>query len=438
MNCSVGTAQQRRNYYNPVSALVEDYMQFSRLGHGYAREMSPEIINRFILLFEKDAFLHWDLSKTSSDSIFLPLTPREYADLAQKTYSFRQPILDYQKVKIRLMPEGRHSVVRLTKINLVMDPGDKPVARNKIGLRLNINMDGDKPLIQNIVPDDPPPLVNRVSVGLNVIAWSNVLQSLTRKPAIRLAPGESYETLALTSGAMLQWGGMVELPVSGEEKHGLHFSTGIFYSLTPVWNAMTNYEKNYPDTLMNPSGTRFSCTTFERAPDVGETIEVTEIEIPLLLKTTINDWFSFQAGTAIGLVTGHSNVHYYLSRTGGGWVTDLTTMETVYLDPGHELDQAEYGYYRGKKFSFQKEKILSNLVVTLQAAACFKKEFGKFGAGMEPNISFGMNSYYPGTPVNDYTLSDPGSFQTILRSVKMPAFEVDFGIRFLISYLFNR
>jgi hypothetical protein len=318
-----------------------------------------------------------------------------------------------------------------------MTEDDQPLYKTRVHLRLQVSLKEEKPLIQSIMPDKRNPFIRSIPIGLNVVAYSNVVNSITTQPVIYLAPNESCEMFQMSAGIAVQYGAMVEMKVNKDVQNGLLFSTGIFYSKTPISASMTGYSKQYPDTLENQAGEHFSCTTYERSAYVNEEIEVTRIEVPLLLKSYFNKWVYFKAGTALGFITGNSNISYNLSRTGGGLVTDLSTHQQYYLDQAEELDQAEYGYYRDKKYHFPQDKVVNKMILTIQMAAGFEKQIGDFNLGIEPNMTFGMNPLSARSVPGNYQLSDITEFNSILRSTKMAAFEFTFGFRFLISYLFK-
>ena len=434
LNCCLIEAQQPAPSPAAVNKLVEDYMHLSRLGPGYSREMSQEIIDQFKGLFERDALLHWDLFRSPADSSSPPLTLTEYVNLAENTYGSRQPILDYHRVQVKFQPEGNKTTVRLEKTNQVMSGNDHPLYKNKVRLRLEINTDREKPLIRNIAEDRQIPFFSSLEAGINVVAWSNVFSALTEKPVILVAPDETYEGFAVTSGTQVQWGGNVDVILNRNTSGGILLSTGVFYSYLPLVTSMKHYSRSFPDTINGQSGHPMACTTFERAPEVVEILEISKIGIPLQLKSCLNDWMYLKAGTVLSFVTATSVANYSLSRTGGALVTDLSTHEEVYLDPGHELDQASYGYYRGKNHHFRKGGVLNKLILAIQVAAGFEKRFGPVGFGAEPNISFGINPISKRSFTGNYQLNDAGSFSSILGSAQLPAFEFALGFRFFISY----
>jgi hypothetical protein len=221
--------------------------------------------------------------------------------------------------------------------------------------------------------------------------------------------------------------------LSDSPGRGLIFSAGLTWSYTPVWSAMHNYARSYPDTLVLKSGTHVACTTFERAPDVGERIEYTRFEVPLALKSYLSDNIYVKAGVGIGLSSATTYVHFELSRTGGGWVTNLTNQERVYLDQAHEMDNPEYGYFRNVSYQFRKERFTSRVYLNLQLAAGGEVRYRFFGIGVEPNITFGMNPMAGKSSANDYTLGDPESYHSVMESIRKPWLDFSFGIRVVVS-----
>jgi hypothetical protein len=436
-NSYAGETQKPAPAYQKVDRCVQEYMQLSRLGPGYSRDISDEILDQFNALFERDAFLYWDLYKSNADSLPPPLPLGAYLDRARKTYHPKQPILDYPEVKIGIHPDGKHATVYIKKINQIMDDDDHPLHKNKMKLQININLNRERPLIQNIFEDDRVSFFKSMAFGVNSIVWSNIFSSVTNKPAIIVGKNEQFKVARITSGFSLQAGGLLEMRLNDDPGGGLLFLTGIFYSQTPLFSSVTGYSNSFPDTLDKKSGNPVTCTTYERSAEVRENIVVKKVEIPLLFKSYLNNWIYLKAGTALGYVTGTSDVYYYLSRTGGGLVTHLATQDNYYIDQDHELDQRSYGYYRDKKYHFPKERFLEKMILSFQFSAGFEKQFNYFSFGMEPNISVGMNPLSARSSPGNYQLSSTSSFNSILESIKMPAFEIAVGFRLVISYLFK-
>ncbi|MCX6269368.1 MAG: hypothetical protein NTW16_18780 [Bacteroidetes bacterium] len=399
---------------NPVSAsqtvdkFMQEYMQFSRLGQGYSREISQEITDQFKTLFKRDAFLYWDLYKSPTDSLIPPLPVGEYIDRAIRTYHQKQPLLDYSGMKIRVKQDEKDAFVYLKKTNHVLDFGNKALYENKIKLRIDVDLSREKPLIQNIYEDKRFPLIRAISVGINYIPWSNVISSLTKNPVLLIGSDEQYAEFSLTAGILLQIGMMLEMNVNRNIRNGLTFSAGLFYSQLPLSSFMKDYCYSFPDTLDKTSDNPLAFTTYERASGVTEKILIRKIEIPLLFKSYLNNWMYLKAGTTIGYLTASSDVDYVLSRTG--------------LNELH---------------AFPKEKFLQKMTLSIQIAAGFEKQLNYFSFGLEPNISFGLNPLVKRTVPGNYHLNNIYHFNSIILSTKMPAFEFAFGMKLLISYMFK-
>ncbi|MCX6304025.1 MAG: hypothetical protein NT040_03565 [Bacteroidetes bacterium] len=436
-NYFVCEAQKSDATWQTVDKFVQDYMHFSRLGPGYSRKISQEIIDQYGALFEKDAFLYWDLYKSASDSLQPPLLLSEYVNLARKLYEPNQPLLDYPGMKITVQTDGKHAVVYLKKTNQIMDAADKSMYRNKIKLRIDVNLNREKPLIQNIAEDKRLPFFSSIILSFNYIAFSNVVAALAGNPVILTGPGEQYKELTITAGTSFQAGALLEMRVNRDTREGLLFSAGIIYSRVPLSSTMQGYSNRFPDTLDVNTGNPFACTTSERSPGVTEEMVVRKVELPLLLKAYLNNWFFLKGGIAVGYVTVTDDVNYELTRAGGGLVTFLNTHNQYYLDEDHQLEQKKYGYYRNKNFHFPKEAFLDKMTLSIQLAAGFEKKINDFSFGLEPNISFGMNPLVTRSMPDNYRLGTVSTFHSVFESVRMPAFEFSFGIRLLVSYLFK-
>ncbi len=437
LKCTIGKAQKPEPVYQKAEQCVQEYMHFSRLGPGYSRDISREIIEQFYSLFERDAFLYWDLYKSLHDSLPPPLPIREYVDLAVKMYAPKQPLLDYPLVKIKILQGGKSAVAYLKKTHQILDAEDNPVVKNTVKLQLSINLNNEKPLIQNIAEDKRKSFVRSISVGGNFIVWSNVFHLMTTYPVVGTGPHETFSQFNLSSGMQFQRGGMFEMRLNRGVGEGLLFSTGLFYSETDLTAIMSGYTNSIPDTLEQHSDQAIALTTFERSSRVQEDIAITKIEIPLMFKSYLNDWIYLKCGTSVGYVKGISAVNYTVSRTGGGLVTNLSSQNQVYLDPDHALDQAQYGYYRNKAYHFYKENFLNKMVLSIQIAAGFEKQFNYFCFGVEPNIAFGVNSMSTRSFPGNYQLTSVGDFHSVVELLKMPAYQFSFGFRLMISYLFK-
>ena len=437
LKCPAGKTQSSNPVYQKAEKCVQDYMDFSRLGPGYSRDISGEIIDQFYSLFERDAFLYWDLYKSLNDNLPPPLPIREYVDLAVKMYAPKQPLLDYPRVKINILNGGKSAVAYLKKTHQILDGDDKPVVKNTIKLQLSINLDNENPLIQNIAEDKRKPFVRSISVGGNFIVWSNVFHLMTTYPVVGTGPHETFRKFNLSSGMHFQRGGMFEMRLNRRVGEGLLFATGIFYSETHLRAVMSEYTNSIPDKLEQHSDQAISLTTFERSPRVQEDIAITKIEIPLVFKSYLKDWVYLKCGTALGYVKGISGVNYAVSRTGGGLVTNLSSQNQVYLDIDHELDQVQFGYYRNKEYHFYKENFLNKMVLSIQIAAGFEKQFNYFCFGVEPNIAFGVNPVSTRSSPGSYQLTNVGDFHSVIELLKKPAYQFSFGFRLLISYVFK-
>lgn len=427
-------AQQPGMSRHTLQRFVEEYIQHSRLGPGYSRDMSAETAERFTALFRRDALLCWDLYANSRDSLRVPLTPAEYIGLATRQYHNRQPVLDYPEKYIRIRTGHRNAVAHLRKTNLLMDADDHPTGRNTCDLRLEINLAGNQPVITHITAVEKSSPFRAAVAALNIMPWNNVTASLRNDPSVTLPPNESFMALSITSRCLFQWEANAVFRLFPSWEKELLLTTGISYSYRPLWSAMQDYVKSYPDTVTGQDGKSLALTTFERAPDVGETMEYERFEIPVTIGSPITAWSYFRAGLSVGFIRGTTTASYYLSKTGGGDVTDLSSGQHYYLDPGQELDGAEYGYYRNRKFSYSFQAEAGRMFLSVMVAAGVEKRFGHFCLGAEPNILFGMNPLVVRHPVNDYTLGDPAGFHSILESVVMPEIEFTPGIRIRVCY----
>jgi hypothetical protein len=429
-------AQKSDPAWRKADSFIREYIQLSRLGPGYSREMSPEIIDQFRDLFERDAFLFWDLTRSATDSIFPQLSVNDYVDRVAKSYQNRQPLLDYPSVRIKIGNDRENAFVYLSKTNLVVDDAEQPIVKNRVKLRVSVNLAKEPPLIRNIFEDKRQSPVRSVSAGINYVAWSSVLSMLIYHPHVHVAGNEQYNEITFTPGRTIQAGGMAEFRMNREGPGGLSFSTGFFYSQMYLSSSMLDYVKSFPDTIYKGTPNPLACTTFERSLEIWEKIWIKRVEVPLLFKTYMNEWIYLKSGTCLSYITATSDVNYVLSRTGGGQVTNLTTQESWFLDEDHELDQQESGYYRNRKVSFSKEQFIRRMILSFHLSLGIEKQVGHFGLELEPNISLGMNPLSNKSLTNSYPLNNPDNFNSVIKTTTRPAYEFTFGMRLLVSYLF--
>ena len=298
-HCHVFHAQNTGQVYEKVEKCIQEYMQLSRLGPGYSREISQDVIDQFKTQFERDAFLYWDLYLSDADRLYPPLTFEEYIDLAKKKYNLKQPLLDYSDVKIKVLKNKKYASIYLKKTNQILNADDKPLYKNQIELRIDMSLDKDRPLIQNIFEVKRNTFFRSMSVDFNYIPWSSVFTTLTGEPDIPVGPDEKYKASQLSTGIAIQIGALFEMRLSKNKMDGISFSSGISYSQLPVFTSMIEYSKKMPDTLDKKSVNPFTCTTFERSPEMKEKIVLTKWEIPFLLNIHFGNWAYLKAGPAI-------------------------------------------------------------------------------------------------------------------------------------------
>ena len=188
-------AQKSDPAWRKADSFIREYIQLSRLGPGYSREMSPEIIDQFRDLFEREAFLFWDLTRSATDSIFPQLSVNDYVDRVAKSYQNRQPLLDYPSVRIKIGNDRENAFVYLSKTNLVVDDAEQPIVKNRVKLRVSVNLAKEPPLIRNIFEDKRQSPVRSVSAGINYVAWSSVLSMLIYHPHVHVAGNEQYNSM---------------------------------------------------------------------------------------------------------------------------------------------------------------------------------------------------------------------------------------------------
>ncbi|HPS63297.1 MAG TPA: hypothetical protein PLK82_09555 [Bacteroidales bacterium] len=419
-----------------ASRCTENYIQLSRLGPGYSRDLSDETMAQFAALFDKNAFLSWDLRRSPSDSILPPLTVGEYLALARKAYQSRQPVLEYRSVRTLLNPGKNLATVWLRKVNLVMDDHDHLLKRMPVRLKMEIALEREKPVILGISAVNRRPPVRSLSLGAGFMLWSNVFDHALAHPEVTPAPGVTTGSIHFKGGSRLFSQVMLDLDIPGSTAGEWMLTTGLICRQSDLSASLKNYVGRTPDTVrIGPFD--IACTAMERAPLVYEKLTVTRVAVPLWLKRQWNKWAYVTGGISIEYVTTGSHVHYALSRTGGGWVTNLSTDETYYLDEGHEMDSPEAGYFRGLNSCYPFDKEIRHWVVSLDVGGGIEKHFRDLAVGLQPMISLGRNPLCVSKPATPFGLSTGSGYSSLFSSVPMPSVEFSASVRFFISYTFH-
>ena len=420
-----------------ASDCVHDYMLFSRLGPGYSRNMSDDVIFQFSSLFTRDAWVSWDLNRTPADSLPLSLPVAEYIEMARHLYFPKQPVLEYPRIKIRIREDGLQATVFIRKVNNVMGEKDQPEWKHKIKLRMTIDLAGKDPLISGIIRDDRPPVVEGLTMTGNYIIWSETMAALTNDATVVLHTDQHCQQTRFSSTPEVQFGGLTGFRLNRERPAGVILTTGLFYSSVTVSAVMTAYIKSNADTLDRTSPAPLACTTFERSGEISEQTTLSRYEIPLLMKIRLNRWSYLNVGPALDFVYGSSMIRYTMNRTGGGEVTNLATGDKFLLDEEHEIDLSVYGYYRNKQICFPKDELFSGALLSLKLGFGFEKQAGDFSFALEPNISLGMNSLTGRNGGKAFTLTTPAEYHSMLLSADLPSLDFTVGIKLLISCLFR-
>ncbi len=419
-----------------ASRLVYEYMQLSRLGPGYARDLSEETLKQFAALFDRGASLVWDLRRSPSDTLPLPLSVNEYLDLARKTYHSRQPVLGYSRARVTPGASGRSATARFRKVNLVMDDRDNVMTRVRMHLQVDIALDREKPLIRSITERPHRSPVRTLSVGAGYELWSSVFDGTLRNPKVLLAPGVETGMISFSGGIRLQSSFLLDFGPENSLPSSWRISTGLLCRQADLSASMEKYLRTEPDTV-GLGSVQLACTAFERAAEVYEKITLTRIEIPVWFMKPMNNWSYLRAGFTVGLAFSRSHVHYPFGRTGGGWVTELGTNEKYYLDQNQEMDQENAGYFRNRNLCYPGTTDFYHLLFSLRMAAGVEKRFRNLGVGVEPCLALGNNPLATGRSRRPFILSsEPGS-HSIFEAIDFPAMEITAGIRVFFSYTFQ-
>ncbi|MFZ4546109.1 MAG: hypothetical protein ACOYN4_01670 [Bacteroidales bacterium] len=428
---------------------IEQYKTLSRLGAGYTREVSEDVIDQFRGLFERDAFLYWDLYRNKFDSIPPPLTLIEYIAKTKDVYLLKQPVLDYPKEPTYKLSEDNQScIVYLVKTNTIMDENDQPIKGRyyTIRLRLNLRMNTKKEFtIQNIAEDKRNTLVRSFSPALNYIAWDNVASSFTNDSKSAINPLLT-QSITATVSQQLYFGAGMDFRLNNEIRDGVVVMVGAYYGQVTYDLTSGSYERRITDTIDKASPNRFTLTVFDRSDGITEKLKVTSIEIPITIKKYLDSWLYVKGGLQLSLTTATSDVSYSLKRSGGGWLTKLSDpSQSRFLNTANELNIENYGFFPNTPKAFTMEQDISKIGGAVVLGLGLEKQFNRFSIGIEPNIHVGTNPLYKSNPLADLTLEKGtvqlaaynGEYTGLLGTMELPAYRISAGVGFFISYLFK-
>jgi len=445
--------QKQKQPIDKVKECVESYKTLSGLNQGgYSREISEDAIDKFYLLFERDASIYWDLYKVQPDSIS-QLNFRQYIDRIKEVYFLKSPVLQYEKEpKYQMSDDNRSCIVYLVKINTIYNENDKPIRTNTIRLRLNIAVKESAATIRGIFEDKRNTRVRSISPTLNYIAWDNVDNSLKNDPQSMISMFSSGG-VSVEVTRQINFGASADIRLNREVRDGMNINLAVFYNQVSYHFTTSNYTNSFDAILDTSSANPFSLTVFDRTTGSGadtginETLKVTSIEIPITVKKYLNPYIYFKGGVQLSFTSANTDINYMLNRTGGGLLTNLANPEEWrYLDKNNELVNIEnYGFFSNELFSFNKEQDIKRIAASVVLGFGIEKQFTHFSFGIEPIVKIGINPLYNSDPKSELILekgtgqvgADNGGYTGILSTMDMSAYRISAGINFFISYLFK-
>jgi hypothetical protein len=429
---------------------VEQYKTLSRLGPGYTREVSEDVIDQFRNLFERDAFVFWDLNRDKFDSIPPPLTLIEYVERTKDVYLLKQPVLDFpDKARYKLSEDNQSCIVYLTKTNSIMDENDQPIKGRTyaVRLRLNLHIKDQKFIIENIAEDKRNTMVRSIAPGVNYIAWDNVASSFTSNPKSSIMPLLTGSITATVS-QQLCFGANMDFRLNNEISDGVVVMVGAYYSKVSYNLSTGSYERRILDTLDKSSDNRFTLTVFDRAQNgISEELEVSSIDIPVTIKKYIGSWLYVKGGLQLSITSATSAIGYSLVRSGGDWLTKQSDpSQSRYLPVNQELNIEYYGFFNTKpQYAYSMDQDISKIGGSVILGLGLEKQFNHFSIGIEPNVRIGTNPLYQSNPNSDLMLEEGTgqlaaynqAYTGLLSTMELPAYRISAGVGFFISYLFK-
>ena len=438
-------AQSDQIILGKIEHRLQDYQDFSALGRSGSAFIDQATITSFKNLFEMDANLFWDLYKTDKQRVSYLLTVDEYTDSIQRVYDGRKPVISFGKHRIEVNRNGKTAIVYMHKTNYLSETresGSFKLNREGLNLRFLLNLNRDTVLIQNITEDTRLTRVRGMSIegGVNLIG--KISSGFLSDPVSETSPNTVY-SYKIESLSGYHAGLDLDLRISRKTLDGLLINIGLVYSVTTISVSVENYVytcRQPFDLTSNP----FEVSVFDRSPVVSEKITLQGFSVPVTAKWYPARWLYLKAGPQFSLISGNSHVDYILSHTGGGkgiLLNESTLPENekkwFYLDESHEMDDAQYGFFRNREF----HPAISINMATVQISAVFglgvEAKFSRVVVGFEPWLTLGISNLMRQTDVQDYRLFPEDVAESFMQSCVKAKLN-SFGIKLTIGKMFYR
>jgi hypothetical protein len=424
---------------------LQDYQDFSAMGASGSTFIDAATINSFKNLFELDANLFWDLFRKESQRINYLLTVDEYVDSVQRVFAGRKPVISYGKHSLEINSNGKTAVAYLRKTLNIPDSHDSGAYKmNKtiLNLRLLFNILNDTVLIQNITEDTRLTRIRSLNVEGCYNFMSKISGSFLGNPVSAINPGiVAGYTFSDQSGYHV--GVNIDVRLNRKTLDGLVVNLGLIYSKTDFTVNVDNYAGTYRQSF-DPGENPFEVSVYDRSPSIGEKIALTGFSVPVTAKWFMTHRLYLQAGPQFSVLSGTSKAGYTLSHTGGGKIILLNESALpaneqtwFYLDEQHEMDDAQYGFFRNREFSFSSSANMTTLNVAAVFGIGFEARFKKIVISFEPWLNLGITALTGKSGNTEYKLYPQANYNSFLLTCESPRLN-SFGLKLIIGKMFYR
>jgi hypothetical protein len=438
-------AQSGDGTLEKIEKSLQDYQDFSALGRSGSAFIDATTISSFKNLFELDANLFWDLFQSESHRVNYLLTVDEYVDSVQHFYAGRKPVISFGKHTIELNANGTTAVAFLRKTLNMPATGDSLAFKLKktvLNLRILFNIRNDTVLIQNITEDTRLTRIRSLGAEGCYYFANKISGGFLVDPVSSVYPGPpgGYEIGHLSG---YHAGINIDIRLNRKNLNGFLVSVGLLWSSTRMTVNITGYAGTYRQSF-DPGENSFEASVFDRAPSVTEQITLSGLSIPVTAKWYVTRRIYLEAGPRFSILSGTSQVSYDLSHTGGGRYILLREASLppdeqtwFYLDEQHEMDDAQYGFFRSREFSYSSSISLATLQVSAGLGIGFEARLGKMLIGIEPWLNLGITTLTGTSGEAGYVLYPESAYNSFLLTCSSPRLN-SAGIKLIIGKMFYR
>ncbi len=443
MNVQILAQTDPRN--RAIEKALQDYQDYSALGRSGSTFIDETTIASFRNLFEMDANLFWDLFRTRQGRSPYLLTLDEYIDSIQLQYSGKKPVITYGKHRHSLNDRTNTALAYMRKtiyLPEVNDPGRFRLNKTCMNLRILFNIRHDTALIQNITEDTRLARVRSLNFEGCYSYYNKIGGSLFAEPVTSVNPGFS-SGYSLTSGPGYCIGVSVDLRINRKKADGILVSAGLLYTADNYKARISDYvlsSRQVIDPEVNP----FEISVFDRSPQIIEEIKISGISIPVALKWYPVHRVYLKAGLQVSFFSATSRANYTLSHTGGGKCILLNESSLpenekkwFYLDELHEMDEAQYGFFRNREFSTFSSVTLATAGLSAIFAAGVEARVKNLLIGIEPCVTLGLTGLTGKPGKGDYPLCPETESKSFLQTLRVSKLN-SLGVKLIIGNIFSR